>query len=699
MAKISLAGFKDPVRRPRYIIWTLVVVLVIAGVMVPVLGVTSTRWFCAEGCHKVQDDTIIAYEHSSHSKISCMACHMPVNANPVVFLLHKAEALGELAMTVTNNYELPLNAESEVALTMKERQCTQCHNLQTRTITTSPGIKIDHNKHTEKEVNCTICHNRIAHNEDFKLTLTDPKTGEPNKKHANFMKMTPCFRCHGLEEKAPAPGTCSACHPEGFDLKPANHDAAGFLPKGHAEMASEAASEVAKTLEEYGIKPVTGESKAEAMKAEGEEPLGERIPPVGAIFYCGTCHKQDFCIGCHGTPMPHSKEFLEPKNADDPAGHPAVSKQIPDKCVMCHTSVDPNFCNNCHHGEKIGWEYKADQPWTNQHPQAVAKSGVKSCTEKCHTVQFCSDCHTKGKVVPQSHKQANWTRPAAPTMTQYGSQPATPSAQHALSAQQSMESCEVCHGAGGTNAAFCMNCHKLEMPHTAEFKQFHAKTGRDNPKVCENCHTWPQLCSNCHHVGSSTSKPWIQVHGQSVSTNGAAGCVEKCHKQTDCVACHQKRKVVPASHKSKQFIKLPGAEIGLHAQYYKKDNTTCTYCHPGDPATLPNSAFCKGCHNLDMPHATGFGKKDPAGPATKANAGAHASLITSGQATTAQCLRCHESQMCNACHHAGSVPNQPWVRYHPNVVKQTGANACFECHQETYCSNCHVNLAKRGLLN
>ena len=128
-----------------------------------------------------------------------MACHMPVNANPVVFLLHKAEALGELYMTVTNKFELPLNAESEVALTMKEIQCTQCHNLQTRDITTSPGIKINHDKHTEKQVNCTICHNRIAHNEDFKLTLTDPTTGEPNKRHEQFMSMDACFRCHDQE--------------------------------------------------------------------------------------------------------------------------------------------------------------------------------------------------------------------------------------------------------------------------------------------------------------------------------------------------------------------------------------------------------------------------------------------------------------------------------------------------------------------
>ena len=96
MARISFKGFKDPTSRPRYIIWALVAVLIIAGVMIPVLGITSTRWFCSEGCHKVQDDTITAYEHSAHSEISCMACHMPVAANPVVFLIHKAEALGEL---------------------------------------------------------------------------------------------------------------------------------------------------------------------------------------------------------------------------------------------------------------------------------------------------------------------------------------------------------------------------------------------------------------------------------------------------------------------------------------------------------------------------------------------------------------------------------------------------------------------------
>jgi len=704
MPKISLTGFKNPVTRPRYIIWCLVAVLVIAGVMIPVLGITSTRWFCAEGCHKVQDDTITAYEHSAHSEISCMACHMPVNANPVIFLIHKAEALGELAQTVSNSYELPLNGESEVALEMTQDKCTQCHSPSTRKFTPSVGIKIDHKVHGEKAVTCTLCHNRTAHVEDFELTLKNPKTGEPSHKHPDFMKMTACFRCHGLEEKAPAPGACGACHPKGFKLRPPSHETTGAFVAKHAEIAIEVDKEVKEVLHEAGIEvAAVAERKAafeEVSKegAETHETVGELILPVGAVNECSTCHKDSFCLACHGTPMPHSADFKEPKEPKDPKGHPAVSKAMPDKCVMCHTKKKPSFCNECHHGEKVNFKFDAAQPWTQQHPKAVTASGLKSCVGKCHTAQFCVDCHTKSKVFPASHRQGGWTHAAKPTMTKYGSVPASATAVHSVTAQKSTEQCEICHGAGGLNAPFCKSCHKLEMPHTKEFKQFHAKTGRQNPAVCLNCHTWSQLCSNCHHVGASTTAPWMGVHGVSVTQNGAAGCVAKCHKQADCVACHTSRKVVPGSHKAGGFIKVAGAERGAHAALYKKDATVCTYCHAGAPGALPNSGFCKNCHKVDMPHASGYGLKDPNAAPSLNNAGLHAQVITGGQVNRPTCMKCHETESCNSCHHKGSVGNQPWMRYHPNVVKSGGADACFECHKETYCSNCHVNLAKRGLL-
>jgi len=703
MPKISLTGFKNPVTRPRYIIWCLVAVLVIAGVMIPVLGITSTRWFCSEGCHKVQDDTITAYQHSAHSEISCMACHMPVAANPVIFLIHKAEALGELAQTVSNSYELPLNAESEVSLTMTQDKCTQCHSPSTRKFTPSVGIKIDHKVHDEKAITCTLCHNRTAHVEDFNLTLKNPKSGEPSKKHVDFMKMTACFRCHGLEDKAPAPGKCDACHPKGFKLRPPSHEATGAFVAKHAEIAIEVDKEVKKTMAETGIKTVDAARKAtfEEVSKQGpgtKEMVGELLLPVAAVNECSTCHKESFCLACHGTPMPHSTEFKEPKDAKDPKGHPAISKAMPDKCVMCHTKKNPNFCNDCHHGKKVNYKFDPAQPWTKQHPKAVSSSGLKSCVGTCHTAQFCVDCHTKNRVFPASHRQPFWTHAQAPTVTKYGSVPASATALHSVTAQKSTEQCEICHGAGGVNAAFCKACHKLEMPHTKEFKQFHAKTGRQNPGVCLNCHTWTQLCSNCHHVGASTTVPWLKVHGTSVNQNGASGCIAKCHKQTDCVACHTARKVLPASHKAQNFIKAAGTERGAHAVLYKKDSVVCTYCHAGDPGTLPNSSFCKGCHKVDMPHPAAYGLKDPNAAPSLNNAGGHAQAITSGQVNRATCMNCHEAAGCNSCHHKGSVSNQPWMRYHPNVVKAAGADACFQCHKEIYCSNCHVNLAKRGLL-
>ncbi len=715
MAKISLAGFKDPARRPRYIIWTGVAVLVLAAVMIVALGVTSTRWFCAEGCHKVQDDTITAYQRSSHSEISCMACHMPVGANPVIFILHKAEALGELYMTVTDNYELPLNAESEVSLTMVSRQCVQCHNLSTRQVSTNPGIKIDHEAHSEINAACPVCHNRIAHNEsgDWEPSLSNPEKqgGEKSEKHANFMSMTACFRCHSLEKEAAAPGACAACHPAGFDLVPPSHKQPGFLPKNHAEMAKEFKAEADKAASESVS--AEGEEAAEAPKdvneviKEQEEnagsqtvSIGEELPSVESVFYCATCHTEQFCNDCHGMPMPHPAEFKEPKDPKDPNGHPVISKAQPKKCEMCHTKADPQFCNKCHHGEKAGgWEYKPAEDWTTkQHPQAVKAGGVKACTTQCHTTKFCVDCHSGKKVFPDSHKSSTWTRGKPPqALTVYGSSPAKPTAGHSTGALASIESCEVCHGPGGPNAPFCKACHKQEMPHPAEFKTNHVSS-KKNPKPCQNCHQFKEVCSNCHHVGSSTSTPWLKVHGGSVNKNGAGACVEKCHTKDDCVKCHNARKVVPASHKGKKFVRDFSPTDAQHVQLYTKDGEICTYCHKGDAATLPNAKFCTSCHKLEMPHPSGFGPAEGEKP-TKDNGGQHAQLFAEKKVNKKTCANCHQPNFCNSCHHEGASTTKPWVRYHPNIVKKNGADPCFDCHQPTFCANCHVNLAKRGLLN
>ncbi|MBI5231742.1 MAG: NapC/NirT family cytochrome c [Coriobacteriales bacterium] len=731
MPKISFAGLKNPGTRARWIIWLGAAVLGLAAVVIVALGATSGYWFCANGCHKVQDDTITAYNHSPHNKISCMACHMPVNANPAIFLLHKAEALGELYMTVRNDYELPLNRFSAVSLEMSDKQCTQCHNLDTRDVTPAPGIKIDHQKHIEEGIACTVCHNRVAHVEDFEFKNKDPKTGELNRAHQDFMSMTACFRCHtqdeveakvvGVaneakaegeaaegeaaageategeategegaaegegEEKITAPGACEACHPKDFDLKPAYHKEKGFFPAGHAERAKEVVTEVAEADE------LRSEFEAEAAAGHGgEEPVGMKIPFAGQVNECKTCHKSSFCDSCHGMEIPHPAEFKEPEKSDDASGHPAVSKKLPKKCVMCHTKKNPNFCNECHHGTAIKYELKDKPKWVNQHPKAVEESGLNSCFEKCHEKKFCVDCHTKRRVVPASHEPGSWLHKDR-TVTVYGQQAAKPSATHALSAQKSIESCEICHGSGGPNAKFCRNCHEHKMPHPDEFKKFHAKTGRQNKSSCSRCHQFREVCSNCHHVGSSFTASWIGKHGAAATKNDPASCTEKCHDKKFCVSCHNREDPLPRSHRASRFVRDKSAKTANHAQLYQKDSQICTYCH-GSGGT--DAKFCKSCHKIAMPHKIDEGSDQKFG---------HADSIKKKRVARKTCLNCHSQFFCDSCHHEGARAGKPWLRYHPNVVRKGGqskVNDCYKCHKqgEVFCSTCHVNLAKRGLI-
>jgi nitrate/TMAO reductase-like tetraheme cytochrome c subunit len=354
--RLSLKALRDPARRPRVIIWMGVWVLVIAAVAVFAIGATSTRWFCAGGmCHKVQGDAIAAYENSSHSEISCLACHMPVEADTFTFLLHKVEAGVGGVVGVINDEKLPLNAESELAMSkkyMSEGQCTQCHT-KNRTLTPGPGIIIDHAVHSAKGVTCTQCHNRIAHNEKG-LTLT-----KGSHAHEDFMKMEGCFRCHALtgqptpKDGLKAPGDCAACHPSDFELKPANHFQPGFYTK-------------------------FGESKGHATLAKADE----------KDTYCRMCHvKAKFCEGCHGMPIPHPKDFLK---THGPAG-----KATPAVCANCHakgraTATGTEFCNACHH--KQG---DPSKPWIPQHFTVVADQGATSCFE-CHKSTFCAHCHVEG---------------------------------------------------------------------------------------------------------------------------------------------------------------------------------------------------------------------------------------------------------------------------------------------------------------
>ncbi len=670
-------GFKDPVKRPRFIIWTATIVLFLIVFIIVALGVTSTYWFCSGICHTVQDDSISQYNRSTHSRVSCMSCHEPLNANPVTFVLAKAEALGELYLTATGKYELPLNkafGNDHLAMTgMPSEMCTQCHALENRKITPSAGIIIDHKAHSDAGIRCTWCHNRVAHNDtDYTYVNKDPKTGEVPTPQPNDMKMTSCFRCHSLEAGAKVPGACATCHPADFQLKPASHLTDAFKGQ-HGKMALAEVSRVASVTAE--LKDHEIEEGGHGGAGEGDDyPMPEKS--ASEINYCSTCHSEKFCSDCHGLEMPHPAEFKK--------GHGDASRAQAEKCIMCHgVQEETKFCASCHHGSAIGWTFDKTAAWGVQHGPAAGKVGVKSCLGACHETKFCLDCHTSTKALPASHSAADWTKPATPAMTVYGKTPAKATAQHTAAANASADTCAICHGDGGIGAAFCVGCHQTELPHNAEFKKFHSATGKANAAACANCHGFKELCSNCHHVGASLTVAWKIQHGAAVAENGSTTCLKGCHKQEDCVSCHQSSKAIPASHETATFVRnFAGAAD--HTTQFKANAGTCVFCHSGEAATLASTDFCQGCHQLAMPHASGGG----------AQKFAHAAELKAGTYTKAQCQGCHQQSMCDSCHHTQSDGTTPWLVQHRAVAQSAGATACFKCHEPTYCAACHVQVGK-----
>lgn len=391
-----VAAFKNPVSRPRAIIWTGTILVAFLLFLTVMVGATTTYWFCAEICHAVQDDSIFSYNNSSHSEVSCVSCHMPAGANPVSYLIHKVEALKELPMTIMGTYHIPLNGESHVSMSgymMPSTQCTQCHDLTKREVTPSLGMVIDHDAHKENSISCTVCHNRIAHREEgIELINKDPETGKLNVGHEDYMEMTACYRCHrladdGIKVETPfeATGECAACHNEKFDLVPESHKVDNFLKEQHGKLGDAEVKRVEKATAKY--------ESAEHEEGGHEKPTAEGdavkdVPKVELLNECYTCHTKSFCSDCHGgVEMPHSADFAK--------NHQKEAKKARKACEYCHGG--PQMCTLCHHSDPnvAGYQYDTKQTWLEQHFVPSRANGAAACFE-CHEPTYCAHCHVNG---------------------------------------------------------------------------------------------------------------------------------------------------------------------------------------------------------------------------------------------------------------------------------------------------------------
>lgn len=236
LPKFKLPNLKDP--KQKYIFTLYFGVAVIAVLFLTAIGIpmASNPKMC-NACHSNKPN-YESWQKSSHANVTCYSCH--INKGLANLLMEKAK----VAITGPYNEFIvgvkePINHNNEYALELPRENCERCHNLSTRKVTPTEGIKIDHQKHLDRGINCTKCHNRIAHLAmDEDPSITPYEKGE-NKtfKYANFMKMeTGCFRCHTRNQESAfleefpegkgAPTACTTCHPADWKGLPEGHGGA-----------------------------------------------------------------------------------------------------------------------------------------------------------------------------------------------------------------------------------------------------------------------------------------------------------------------------------------------------------------------------------------------------------------------------------------------------------------------------------------
>ena len=224
--------------------------------------------------------------------------------------------------------------------------------------------------------------------------------------------------------------------------------------------------------------------------------------------------KPETCLKCHESDWAYSA--AQTKRIPHPA-HTRVASEKRD-CVTCHKwtghfesymdkhkempfsgvcvaygchvgTKQTDQCFDCHHVLK-----KTPEEWTKEHPKVVEATGDAACTESCHKVEQCQQCHTTGEVPDFTGRPVELTMKA---IEELHVKPEWTPRYHGAEALKNEQNCLLCHQSEGE----CDECH-LQRPafHGSPTTWIgrHAKQTKelDDPR-CLACHEKP-MCDECH---------------------------------------------------------------------------------------------------------------------------------------------------------------------------------------------------------
>jgi nitrate/TMAO reductase-like tetraheme cytochrome c subunit len=250
---------------------------------------------------------------SPHSNVNCYRCHLQGGA-----WSFPAQKISEWTSMIAG--ESSGRGLTGATKPVSSAACLKCHKRVFDGVIEKNGIRINHESCAAAPAACTDCHNSTAHGKATRWIKTPV--------------MEECVRCHNAND---GPTACDSCH-------------RGERQTDRLRM---------------GPWQVTHGSTWKATHG------------LGDLRFCGTCHSSEYCVQCHGTPLPHAADFGRT--------HGAQAKLPGAKCLNCHDKKQ--LCDSCH---RIEMPHPAG--FLPNHSAVVKQTGEKAC-HRCHDTIDCQGCH------------------------------------------------------------------------------------------------------------------------------------------------------------------------------------------------------------------------------------------------------------------------------------------------------------------
>lgn len=269
-----------------------IILVLLYGLLVGMLYVTSVPPFCGLMCHEMSE-YYKQWQASTHANVTCVDCH--VDPGLVPQLIHKVIALKELYHHIMKSYEYPIVPRE---LAPSDDACKRCHSGK-REFSLSGDLKMPHEKHVkivaEEPLRIEVAkgHLRNVHFEGSQCIYCHFNVVHAPSDADRRPQMEFCLEnCHNGKR---APGNCDLCHTK--KQIPASHNSPDWL-RVHGKQEDKKACEGCHKWRPTDFCGDCHKQRPKSHNATWRTFHGDRARADRAG--CKQCHQDTFCLKCHG---------------------------------------------------------------------------------------------------------------------------------------------------------------------------------------------------------------------------------------------------------------------------------------------------------------------------------------------------------------------------------------------------------------